>query len=60
PTGTMPADARALLRVDAGRLAHELKAAPTRRMSPEAKAHLAEMAAMLDEAQKAPLVRQAI
>jgi hypothetical protein len=60
PTGTMPADARALLRVDAQRLAHELKAAPTRRMSAEAKAHVAEMAAMLDEAQKAPLVRQAI
>jgi hypothetical protein len=29
-------------------------------MSPEAKAHVSEMATMLDEAQKAPLVRQAV
>jgi hypothetical protein len=60
PTGSMPADARALLRVDAIRLRSELAAAPTRHMSAEAKAHVAEMAALLDEAQKAPLVRQAV
>jgi hypothetical protein len=60
PSGSMPADARALLRVDATRLRAELAAARTPRMSAEAKAHIAEMAAMLDEAQKAPLVRQAV
>ncbi len=60
PTGSMPADARALLRVDAARLRSELAAASTRHMSAEAKAHVAEMAALLDEAQKAPLVRQAV
>jgi hypothetical protein len=60
PSGSMPADARALMRVDAIRLRGELMAAPTHRMSAEAKAHIAEMAALLDEAQKAPLVRQAV
>ncbi|MDQ2916069.1 MAG: zinc-dependent metalloprotease, partial [Pseudomonadota bacterium] len=60
PAGSMPADARALLRVDATRLHAELVSASTRRMSAEAKAHILEMAAMLDEAQKAPLVRQAV
>jgi hypothetical protein len=60
PSGAMPADARALLRVDATRLRAELARAHTRRMSEEAKAHILEMAATLDEAQKAPLVRQAV
>ena len=60
PSGAMPADARALLRVEATRLRTELAAAPRRRMSEEAKAHLLEMAALLDEAQKAPLVRQGV
>ena len=60
PAGAMPADARALLRVDATRLRSELARASTRRMSEEAKAHLLEMAAMLDEAQKAPVIRQAV
>jgi hypothetical protein len=60
PAGSMPADARALLRVDATRLHAELVSVSTRRMSAEARAHILEMAAMLDEAQKAPLVRQAI
>ena len=60
PTGSMPADARALLRVDVTTLRAELAKAPTRRLSPEAKAHIAEMAVLLDEAQKAPLVRQAV
>lgn len=57
---SMPADARALLRVDAARLHAELLSASKRRMSAEAKAHISEMATMLDEAQKAPLVRQAV
>ena len=56
----MPADARALLRVDATKLRHELARVNTRRLSAEAKAHVAEMSALLDEAQKAPIVRQAI
>jgi len=60
PSGSMPADARALLRVEATRLRADLLRAPTRRMSEEAKAHILEMAAMLDEAQKAPIVRQAV
>ena len=60
PTGSMPADARALMRVDVAKLRAELERAPLRRLSAEAKAHIAEMAALLDEAQKAPLVRQAV
>ncbi|MGE5739793.1 MAG: zinc-dependent metalloprotease [Betaproteobacteria bacterium] len=60
PTGSMPADARALFRADLTRLRAELVAAPTRQLSAEAKAHLAEMASLLDEAQKAPIVRQAV
>ena len=60
PAGSMPADARALLRVEATRLRGELAHARSRRMSDEAKAHILEMAAMLDEAQKAPIVRQAV
>ena len=62
PAGSMPADARALLRVDAVRLRGELASASARNgnMSAEAKAHVGEMSAMLDEALKAPLVRQAV
>jgi hypothetical protein len=60
PTQSMPADARALMRVDLTKLRSELAHAQTRRMSPEAQAHVAEMAALLDEAQKAPLMRQAV
>ena len=60
PAGAMPADARALMRVDATRLRAEIARASTKRMSEEAKAHLAEIAAMLDEAQKAPVIRQAV
>jgi hypothetical protein len=60
PTQSMPADARALLRVDVTLLRAELAKAPTRQLSAEARAHLVEMAALLDEAQKAPLVRQAV
>ena len=60
PTQSMPADARALMRADITKLRAELARAPARQLSAEAKAHIAEMAALLDEAQKAPLVRQAV
>ncbi|HWC46460.1 MAG TPA: zinc-dependent metalloprotease, partial [Casimicrobiaceae bacterium] len=60
PSNSMPADARALLRQDASKLRGELVRASTRSMSAEAKAHVAEMATMLDEAQKAPVVRQGV
>ena len=60
PTQSMPADARALMRADITKLRTELARAPARQLSAEAKAHIAEMAALLDEAQKAPLVRQAV
>ena len=60
PTASMPADARALMRVDATKLRAELARVPTRHLSAEAKAHIAEMTSLLDEAQKAPIVRQAI
>ena len=59
PSSTMPADARALLRVDAVALRAELSAAQRRTgLSKEAQAHLAQAWATLDEALKAPLVRQ--
>jgi hypothetical protein len=48
------------LRGDVTKLRAELAHAPTRQLSAEARAHLVEMAALLDEAQKAPLVRQAV
>jgi len=60
PTTSMPADARALLRQDASRLRSELASAPASRLSAEAKAHIAEMQSLLDEAQKAPIVRHAV
>ncbi len=57
----MPTDARAQLRADAKRLRTELAAAQARNgYSPEARAHLAEALAMLDEALKAPIVRQGV
>jgi hypothetical protein len=60
PAASRPADARATMRADAVALRNELEAALKRRgWSTEAKAHIAEAAAMLDEALKAPLVRQA-
>ena len=60
PSGTMPADARATLRADAKSLRSELAAAQKRGgYSPEARAHIAEALTMIDEALKAPLVRQA-
>jgi hypothetical protein len=61
PTATMPADARALMRADAKALRAEVAAAAAKAgWSPAAAAHLAETQAMLDEALKAPLVRNAI
>ncbi|MEP7183900.1 MAG: zinc-dependent metalloprotease, partial [Betaproteobacteria bacterium] len=61
PASSMPADARALIRADARALRSEIAAAQGRnRLSVEAKAHLAEALAMLDEALKAPLVRQGV
>jgi hypothetical protein len=60
PSGSMPADARATLRADARALRSDLMAAQKRSgYSPEAKAHVAEALTMIDEALKAPLVRQA-
>ena len=59
PSSSMPADARATLRADARALRSELAAAQNRSgYSAEAKAHIAEALAMIDEALKAPLVRQ--
>ena len=61
PVQTMPADARALMRADASKLRSELIAAQKRnKISVEAKAHIAESLAVLDEALKAPLLKQAL
>jgi hypothetical protein len=61
PSSTMPADARALLREEAKSLRHDIAAAQNKPgFSKEAKAHLAESATQLDEALKAPIVRQGI
>jgi hypothetical protein len=61
PSASLPADARSLMRADAKALRAELIAAQVRRgFSPEAKAHIAETIATLDEALKAPLVRQGV
>lgn len=61
PQASMPADARALLRADAQRLRNELAAAQGRNgLSVEARAHLAEELATIDEALKAPLVRNTV
>jgi len=60
PSGSMPADARATLRADARALRAELLAAQNRSSySTEAKAHITEALNMVDEALKAPLIRQA-
>jgi hypothetical protein len=61
PASSMPADARALMRADARALRADIEAAQRRNgLSVEAKAHLAETLAMLDEALRAPLVRQGV
>jgi len=59
----MPADARALMRDEAKQLRQEISTAQSRRgaqYSKEARAHLAEVQETLDEALKAPLVRQGV
>ncbi|HTP45421.1 MAG TPA: zinc-dependent metalloprotease [Casimicrobiaceae bacterium] len=59
PSASMPADARALLRDEAKTLRREIAAAQANGgYSKEARAHLAEMLAQLDEALKAPIIRQ--
>ena len=61
PSASMPADARALFRADARTLRAELAAARSKSgYSTEAKAHIAEMTALLDEVLKASLVRQGV
>jgi hypothetical protein len=61
PMPNMPADARALLRADANKLRGELVAMQKRnKQSVETKAHVAESLATLDEALKAPVMRQAL
>ena len=61
PAGPMPADSRSLLREDAKALRREIAAAQNRPgCSKETRAHLAEALTQLDEALKAPLVRQAV
>ena len=58
PTNGMPADARALMRLDAQELATQLKAAQRKPgLSKETKAHLAECLGTLEDALKAPLLR---
>jgi hypothetical protein len=61
PAGSMPADARSLLREEAKNLRRDIAAAQGRPgYSKEARAHLAEALTQLDEALKAPIVRQGI
>ncbi len=61
PAASMPADARAIIRADARALRSELGTTRTRNgFSAAAKAHIAEMTSMLDEALKAPVVRQGV
>ena len=61
PSAATPADARALQREDAKALRKEIAAAQTKpTFSKETRAHLAEALTQLDEALKAPLVRQAV
>jgi hypothetical protein len=61
PSGSMPADARSLQREEAKALRREIAAAQNRpAYSKETRAHLAEVLTQLDEALKAPLVRQAV
>ena len=61
PAGTTPADARSLEREEAKALRGEIAAAQNRPgYSKETRAHLAEALTQLDQALKAPLVRQAV
>ena len=59
PASTAPADSRSLQRENARALLKQLQAAQTRgNLDKETRAHLAEAANTLDEALKAPMVRQ--
>ena len=61
PSGSMPADARALLREEAKELRREITAAQSKpAYSKETRAHLDEALTQLDEALKAPIVRQGV
>jgi hypothetical protein len=61
PAPTAPADARSLARESARTLAAQIKrASNSARLTPEARAHLADAAAALNEALQAPLVRTAL
>ncbi len=57
PAATTPADARSLMRDEAGQLQSKIRAAMGKPMSKEAKAHLGESLNTLSEALKAPLQR---
>jgi hypothetical protein len=58
PAPTTPADATALVREEAKQLAAQLHAAAARQRDATTRAHLTESAVTLDEALKAPLIRQ--
>jgi len=61
PGGSMPADARSLLREQAKELRRDIAAAQGKSgYSKETRAHLAEALTQLDEALKAPIVRQGV
>jgi hypothetical protein len=61
PAASTPADATALFREEAKQLAAQIKvAAGSGNRDKETRAHLVEAAGTLDEAQKAPLVRQGV
>ncbi|MEP7328354.1 MAG: zinc-dependent metalloprotease [Betaproteobacteria bacterium] len=61
PATTMPADARALLRADAKQLRDDIANRKRgNKGSPETRAHLAESLATLDDALRAPLIRQSM
>ncbi|MET0346269.1 MAG: zinc-dependent metalloprotease, partial [Casimicrobiaceae bacterium] len=61
PSMTMPADARSLQREQARALRRDIAAAQNRSgFSKETKAHLAEALTQIEEALKAPIVRQAV
>jgi hypothetical protein len=61
PSAATPADARALLREQAHELSAKIRVALANgKKDPETRAHLSEAANTLDEALKAPLVRQGV
>jgi hypothetical protein len=60
PSSSTPADAMALFREEAKLLSKEIKAAPGAGRDAATRAHLTESAATLDEALKAPLLRQGV